>query len=336
MKILNLEGSLTSDADTNTNTKLLATLSDHCPNLIILDLSNNNLGVTGASALAKLYNISDQLWLNKTNLGDKGLSIVVERSKVISSLGLADNDIHASGVSYLADAVCSGELKLVSQIHCLNYSNLNLSGNPLGLEGTIAIGRMLSSSHYNLCHVYLSRCDLTAAGSDLPSTDSIISCEAVGRQLYQMPQSSTISWLDLDHNSFTGDGIHILAGFMHLCPGLWYLETCDCGITSDDLIRLLGELKSSSPGLCSKLEQWDLRDNQIDGRGVSALIDHLPSLLPRLWCDKYRFNNSAPLSNNPVTHNSETMERLNKELAGYLQEIEKSHEKEVYIYKEVS
>ena len=317
---LHLEGSLTSDADTNA--KWLATLSYHCPNLESLDLSSNNLGVPGASAIAKLHNISDWLHLNKTNLGDKGLTILIESLKAIRHLQLADNDIHASGVSCLADAVCSGELKIEDEL-----GSLDLSGNPLGLEGTIAVGRMLNSTHYIAHEVNLSRCDLTTAGGGLPSTDSI-SCEAVGQQLCQMPQTNALSWLELDHNSFTGDGIHILAGFMHLCPGLKYLYTCDCGITSDDLIWLLGKLKSSSPGLCSKLERWYLQDNQIDGRGVSALIDHLP-LLPHLWCDEYSFD-IVYLSNNPVTHNNEVMGRLKEELARRHREREKSLEEEVH------
>jgi hypothetical protein len=303
---LYLEGSLTSDADTNA--KWLATLSGHCPNLESLDLSNNNLGVPGASAVAKLH-VSGRLLLNKTNLGDKGLLILVKSLKVISHLELTDNDIHASSVSCLADAICSGELKYLGI--------LNLSGNPLGLEGTIAVGRMLSSSHCKLGYVFLSRCDLTTAGGGLPSTDSI-SCEAVGRQLCRMPQTSTIKQLYLDHNSFTGDGIHILAGFMHLCPYLQSLHTSDCGITSDDLIWLLGKLKSSSPGPCSELIIWELQDNQIDGRGVSALMDHLHvPLLPHLGCDRFMFGN------NPVIHNIEVMERLEEELTRRQRERER-------------
>ena len=314
---LDLSGSLTGDADTNA--KWLATLSGHCPNLKSLHLSDNNLGVPGASALAKLH-VSDRLYLNKTNLGDKGLTVLLKSLKVISNLHLADDDIHASGVSCLADAVCSGELK----INCTLY----LSGNPLGLEGTKAIGRMLSSSHCNLPSVDLPRCDLTSAGGGLPRTDCI-SCEAVGQQLCRMPQSSTLSWLHLDHNSFTGDGIHILAGFMHLCPSLWRLSTRGCGITSDDLIWLIGKLKSSSPGLCSKLRDWDLWCNQIDGKGVSALIDHLP-LFPHLWCDESTRGINS-LSLNPVEYNIKVMERLMEELARPRQERE---EKKLTRYRE--
>ena len=340
---LNLEGSLTSDADTNA--KWLVTLSGHCPNLKRLDLSYNNLGVPGACALAKLY-VSDQLYLNETNLGDNGLAIVVKSFKVIShGLGLVDNDIHASGISCLADAVCSGELELLSKFNIIHdyESALDLSGNPLGLEGTIAVGRMLSSSHCELYNVNLSRCDLTTAGGCLPSTDSI-SCEAVGRQLCQMLQTNTVMSLILDHNSFTGDGIHILVSLMHLCPSLEYLSTHNCGITSDDLIWLLDKLESSSPDLCSELREWYLQDNQIDGRGVSALIDHLPSLLPRLGCSAFDIDS---LSRNPVIHNSEMMETLKEELARHREresdeeeqtrlhyDMEKSHE--VKMHEEVS
>ena len=96
--------------------------------------------------------------------------------------------------------------------------------------------------------------------------------------------SSTITNLSLSGNSFTGKGIHILAGFMYLCPNVEELSTEDCDITSDDLIQLLDELtklKSSSLGLCSNLDTWNLRNNQLDdGRGLSFLEKHLPSLFP--------------------------------------------------------
>jgi hypothetical protein len=50
---------------------------------------------------------------------------------VLSSLSLTGNDIHSFGVSRLADAVCSGKLRLQ------RLNALHLSNNPLGLEGDI-------------------------------------------------------------------------------------------------------------------------------------------------------------------------------------------------------
>ena len=51
---LDLSGSLTSDANSNAAclTTLIKSLLIHCPKFRILDLSENNLGVPGASALA--------------------------------------------------------------------------------------------------------------------------------------------------------------------------------------------------------------------------------------------------------------------------------------------
>ena len=324
LKYLDLAGSLTSDADTNAAwlTTFVEALSIHCPNLKGLDLSENNLGVPGASALARVISkllhhsqSNDRLsvrslsimHLIKTNLGDKGLCAFVESLECVhhfDMLGLSDNGIHATGIASLADAVCSGKVVKRGSI-----SKLHLSDNPLGLEGTLAVCRMLSSSHCQPWSVHLSRCKLATDEGGLPNTDSLnvginISGETVrdvGQQLCQMPQNNTITELYLDGNSFTGEGIHILAGFMHLCPCLTHLQCDDCGITSDDLLLLLDkltQLKSSSPNLCSQLGTWDLDSNRVDDSGVYGLINHLSSLFPRMGCGPIDY---VSLHGNPVS-----------------------------------
>lgn len=138
----------------------------------------------------------------------------------MSSLELSENDIRATGISFLADAVCEGKL-------VIGYG-ISVADNMVGLEGTVAVGRMLSSSCCQLVQVILSRCELTTARESVPNTDDLnlgntVVLEAirdVGQQLCQMDQSSTITNINLDGNSFTGVGIHILAGFIHLCPCL--------------------------------------------------------------------------------------------------------------------
>ena len=120
---------------------------------------------------------------------------------------------------------------------------LDLSGNPLGLKGTLAVGEKLGSSYFQPFVVDLSGCKLTTKGSGLSNADTLnvnlpTSDEVIRQQLCQMPQN-TITTLTLDDNSFRGDGIHILAGFIHLCPSLKALSSC---ITSDDLSVLLKEL----------------------------------------------------------------------------------------------
>ena len=188
LKSLALAGSLTSDADTNAAwlTTFVEALSTHCPHLELLVLSENNLGVPGASALARVIskhhhhsqsndklNIGflSNMYLSKTNLGDKGLCAFVKSLECVhhfDRLDLSDNDIHATGIASLADAVCAGKVVIKGSV-----SNLTLGDNPLGLEGTLAVGRMLSSSHCKSWTVNLSRCKLTADGGGLPNTNSV-------------------------------------------------------------------------------------------------------------------------------------------------------------------
>ena len=256
-----------------------------------------------------------KLYLSTTNLGDKGLCSLIQNINCVcylKELHLKCNYIHATGVSCLADAVCSGMIVFRGSV-----STLDLSYNPLGIEGTLALGKMLSINHCQLSKLVLFQCALATAGGSLPLIDSQtisdnISVETVrdvGKQLCQMPQSNTITWLDFYGNSFAGEGIYILAGFMHLCSCLEHLYSCNCGITSDDLERLLeklSQLKSLSPSLCSKLESWYLNNNEIDDSGVSVLMNHLPLLFPRLRCGRF---DGIDLSNNPV---SIEMERILK------------------------
>lgn len=159
----------------------------------------------------------------------------------------------------------------------------------------------------------MSSCELTTAGISLSGTDSLNTTSSVAerdieQQFYQMPQSSSISVLEMNGNSLTGEGIHILAGFIHLCPCVKHLHTNDSSITSDDLIWLLDrltQLKCSSSKLCSKLQVWYLVNNLLNDKGVSTLIDHLPSQFPHLAC-------GTALDDNPIS--SAMKKRLEEEL----------------------
>ena len=340
---LSLAGSLTTDADTNAVwlTTFIEALLAHCPLLWNLSVFNNNLGVPGASAFARLLSkhchhiphdessddrlsyrnrgqrlpsILSKLDLCKTNLCDDGLSAFVYGLKSqchLNKLNLADNCIHTSGVLCLVDAVCSGNIAMD------DFSELDLSDNPIKLEGTVAVGKILN--HCKLFVVNLSRCELMTAGGSLPNTHllhqhvhvSVESVRDVGQQLSQMPQCNTITRLYLSGNSFTGDGIHVLAGFVHSCPCLTILGTNVCSITSDDLIWLvdkLNDLKSSSPSFLNRIEIWDLSFNKIDDGGVSAIIKNLH--VSSLFTDREKF--SIHFDYNPVSQ--EIVELLKDEL----------------------
>ena len=300
-----------------------------------------------------------QLSLSATNLSDKGLSAFIESlegSCHFTRLELEGNAIHATGVLCLADAICSGKIVIQSTFHLeevmyddddddeystyqaeifiekeMEYVNLHLDGNPLGLEGTEAIIRMLSSGLCQPKMLSLSNCQLTTAtaGGDLPNTDYLnlenIATNEIIREVGQqmaLCNCNTITHLCLDANSFTGGGIHILAGYISLCPTLTVLSSDQCEITSEDLKQLLDklvQLKSSSPNLCSGLMAWHLNNNEIDDSGVLTLITHLriPSLFPySTW------SIDIHLLSNPVS--SVMMTRLKKEL-NRRQEVSELH-----------
>ena len=62
------------------NVQLILTLgSNHCHNLMELDLSRNNLGVPGGKALGKVLphlHVPVLLCLGETKLGDEGISAI--------------------------------------------------------------------------------------------------------------------------------------------------------------------------------------------------------------------------------------------------------------------
>ena len=209
--------------------------------------------------------------LSIENLDDEDVTNLIESlcklnvSLALDCLGMVG--IHASGFIYLANAICSGKLKIAEKLHLYSYS--------LGLEGAIGVGRILSSRNCQLSFIVLDKCQLTTAVGGLQNIDSIC-CENVGKQLYQMARNtrSTIRELFLDKNSFTREGIHILAGFMYLCPNVEELSTEDCDITSDDLIQLLEkltQLESSSPSLFSNLGAWYLGNNPLGLAGAVSV-----------------------------------------------------------------
>ena len=299
LRTLRLRGSLTNDE--NSNRAFIEALSTNCPLLTEVNFSENDLNSPSViKALARVVSSGSQIEsiiiISESRLEDSGFNTFVQNLKNpchIRMLQAKGNGIHGSSLSCLADVVYSEKI-----IFCVDDSYYDdgfcLDDNPLGLEGTIAVGRMVSSSHYQSNFLSLSRCQLTTiGGNDICiniqsfgyeiQSDKILA--KVGQYLTEIPQNSSITKLILDGNSFSGESIHILSSFLHLCPNLEFLSSNDCGLNSEDLQQLFEQLqvtKTSFLSPCCKLQHWFLRNNTIDNRGVSSLIDHLPSLFPKL------------------------------------------------------
>ena len=200
-------------------------LANHCHCLKALDLSQNNLGVHGTSTLGRVksdymkLNPDQQGWLcelklNKTNLGDEGLRILIENieSYCFNVIYLRDNCIHATGIACLVNTICSGKIILQSMDHRVE---LWFDDNPIGLEGVSAIGRLLSNDQSQVDAIGLVRCQLTTVG-----LNSLYNANRVGQTLSELPQNDMAQSLYLNDNNFTGDGIYILAGLVHIAMSL--------------------------------------------------------------------------------------------------------------------
>jgi Ran GTPase-activating protein (RanGAP) involved in mRNA processing and transport len=269
---LHLDGSLSSDA--LANAEFIQALG-HCRGLKVLDLSKNNLQAPGGRALGKLLpQLSlERLGVSSAKLGDEGMSALnqgLESMCHIGELYLGQNGIHAAGISCLADDICTGKV-------IINHS-LYLNGNPLGLKGAEAVVRFLSSKHFQAEYVRLEYCELTTAEYDSahsisPHSGESITCVGFREWVCRHEiKADGVEYLYLAKNNFSGEGIHVLAGFMHLCPQLMILNCAKCNITSNDLKHLLPLLSQSN----FKIGWWDLHKNSLDDDGVSALIEHIP------------------------------------------------------------
>ena len=247
LKALSLRGSLNDNADTNAIllTSLAESLSDYCPQLEKLDISENNLGIPGARALNTIL-----AQLTQCKFKDFYHLIVTNVMFCCNAL--------------IALANCLEEAEFTRRaIH------IDLSDNPIGLDGVAAVKRIISCNQ--VCILQLARCQLT---------ESTCFEHLITSSFHNVTPSLAIEELNLDENNFSDDGIFILANLMHFCPALEELSCSNCKISSSDLSRLISVLNSSI--MFSSLHVWRLDGNMIDDGGASTLIEHLQSLFPSM------------------------------------------------------
>ena len=295
LKELCLQGSLPDDADINSIClpKLMRAVSSH---LAKLDISCNKLGASGLSTILKNSSGTQNLHIvmNESEVEDNAFLECLDGLHFPHKLELMNNNIHDSGACYIAYCVCSGKALMEMS------SELYLDGNPLNISGAVAIGKVLSAKHCQFSRLSLSNCKLTTIGGTFLHKEDISDrvVDGVGHHFCHMPQNNALIRLNLDDNNFSGQGVHVLIGFLHLCPNLQWLSTNGCGITSDDFVELfvkLNELKSSHrlTKFCKDLQSWYLGCNKIDNHALSVVLDHLPSLLPSIQ--------TIFLHNNPIS-----------------------------------
>ena len=262
---LSLSNTLTDDADINGAllATLLPSIAFHCPHLKYLNLSKNNLGVPGVSAV-------DELITNSTS---------------VLELDLSDANINAMAVAALFPS------SRHSESCCLSY--LILSKNPIGYDGLLAIFRMLRSRSFLFdTTLNLSYIDLTTSVTSESQYHNILLPNTLNVLNLGPSFENRLTTLSLYNNNFSGDKVLILAECMRVCMSLKCLYCWNCSLTSSEVTALLDHLKHS--GVSHKnLEMWVLSHNSIDDEGVNALIESIPKLFPCLV--------SVFLNGNPVS-----------------------------------
>ena len=130
------------------------------------------------------------------------------------------------------------------------------------------------------------------------------------------PQNDSVEYLLLDGNNLSRQRLHLLVGMLRVCQSLIYLSSDSCHLTSEDLVQILTQLKSTrSSGItaCMKLKNWSLSDNKIDDVGVAALIECLSDLFPCLGSVRLDRN---PVSNEMKKRLKECL-KMNREVSTY-------------------
>ena len=277
---LYLSNTLTDDADINGAllTTLLPSIASHCPHLEKLGLSSNNLGVPGASAVGGMF-ISNRnpLGLNTSNTNADTAIFSASCNPCSYNLLPRRISLNLSNVNINSEAVAS-----LNIFRPFPNCKLDLSDNPLGYDGLLAIFRILRSETCPITKLNISNTDLTTLvntesqyhNTQLPKTNSVLNIGPV-------IESDKFTYLSLSSNNFSGDRFLILAECVRVCHSLDRLYCWKCSLTSIEIIKVLGHLKSN----CSShklLRMWDLENNSIGDDGVNALIDSLPQLFPKL------------------------------------------------------
>ena len=244
-----LSSALTNNTDVIDATilpTLLPALATHCPHLCDLDLSENNIGVPGASAVGEAFvqlvtNRIEELELNlsKTKLDSEAAKAFSD--KVLSSLEDASNPL-SSGI------------------------NLCVDNNPLGHSGLSAIFKMLSNENCPVTRLYLDHTH--AVNQGLITAISFETLTFAG-------ECSKLMFLSFQNNKPSGD-THVACLTMAIKANIFgNLESLQLSNTLPENVeengRLLTELLPSIASHCPHLNDLDLSENNLGVPGAGAV-----------------------------------------------------------------
>ena len=246
---LDLSHTLIDNADVNGKllTTLLPSIATHCPHLKDLDLSNNNLGVPGACAVAEAVS-----------------SFVSNREEF--NLDLSETNMSGEAAVKFSAIVTS------RSCNCLCNCKLNFSENLIGIYCLSIISNPVTE--LNLCQTgYVSKVNT--------KTHHFVNEYTYSASCFLYNENNMLTKLNLYKTNCSGSGILMLAECIRMCKSLEDLSCRKCSLTSSDIIELLSHFESNRISH-KNLSSWDLRDNFIDNKGVAALIKSIPDIVPHL------------------------------------------------------
>ncbi|XP_076139854.1 NACHT, LRR and PYD domains-containing protein 12-like [Alosa pseudoharengus] len=270
---------------TDKSSELLASSLQSPNSLIELDLSYNDLGVSGVQLLSKGLSSPNcklqTLRLAGCKLRNKSCEIVtriLQLHNCLIELDLSDNELRDAGVQLLGEGLSCSHCKLqtlrlagvkLTDKSCelvatvLQSPNsliqLDLSDNDLGDSGVELLSKGLSSLHCKLQTLRLAGCKV-----------SVKSCEVVASVLQS--QNFLIE-LDLNHNDLGDFGVQFLSkGLFSPHYKLQMLRLAGCKLTDKS-----SELLASSLQSPNTLIELDLSYNDLGVSGVQLLSKGLSS-----------------------------------------------------------
>ena len=267
---LDLSHTLIDNANVNGKllTTLLPSIATHCPHLKDLDLSRNNLGVPGACALAEVFLLfvskKDKFKLNLSNTDMSG-EAAVRFSRILTSR------------PYDSSCICE----------------LDLSENPIGIDGLSAILKVISSNSYPIAKLIIREVDFTVqVYSEFPSCNiwgiDTIDCKL---DIVQFSSGNILKHLDFSDSHLGESGVKSLETSIQT-GGLLDLERLDLSHTLIDNANVNGKLLTTLlPSIathCPHLKDLDLSRNNLGVPGACALAEVFLLFVSKK--DKFKLN----------------------------------------------
>ena len=284
---LDLANTLVADADINGAllTSLLNCLLVHSPDLVQLDISENNLNIPGACALGEAVNMYGnrkkenylEININHTNLSDEAFSALA----LAEALNLYGNRQNENYLEINMNHTNLSDEAFSAFVHCA-VSNQTVSKGKNCLKLVLHIAKNPNLASITLLHQLLY-CNGLVIALNFERT-GIFSTKVEHDHTYSSIQQATVntslSWLVLDGNKLNGNHM-LLAEVLVACRSLSLLSLQKCSITTQDL-RKLNECLIKSSIDAHVLNFWDLSSNNIDDQGITFLKNEIHNFFPSL------------------------------------------------------